>query len=63
MREMWLEQGRRRRWCGLLARIAEQAARGVEYLHARSVVHFDLKAENLLCDLTSLLAPIVKIGE
>jgi serine/threonine protein kinase len=45
-----------------LARIAVKAARGVEYLHGRSVVHFDLKADNLLCDLSSLDSPIVKIG-
>jgi serine/threonine protein kinase len=28
-----------------------------------NVVHFDLKAENLLCDLRNLDTPVVKIGD
>ncbi|KAK9902160.1 hypothetical protein WJX75_006376 [Coccomyxa subellipsoidea] len=35
----------------LRAAIALQAARGMEYLHSRHVVHFDLKCDNLLADL------------
>ncbi|GFR48701.1 hypothetical protein Agub_g10657, partial [Astrephomene gubernaculifera] len=43
--------------------IALQAARGMEYLHSQSVVHFDLKADNLLCDLRDPGRPVVKIGD
>ncbi|KAK9810749.1 hypothetical protein WJX73_004778 [Symbiochloris irregularis] len=43
--------------------IALQAARGFEYLHARNVVHFDVKAENLLADLRDLQHPVVKIAD
>lgn len=35
----------------------------MEYLHKCNVVHFDLKAENLLCDLRNLDCPVVKIGD
>ena len=45
-----------------LAQIALQVAQGMKYLHGRSVVHFDLKAENLLCDLRNPDQPVVKIG-
>ncbi|KAK9804337.1 hypothetical protein WJX72_008076 [[Myrmecia] bisecta] len=45
------------------AAIALQAARGMEYLHSRRVVHFDLKCDNLLCDLRDLMRPVVKIGD
>ncbi|KAK9867004.1 hypothetical protein WJX84_008904 [Apatococcus fuscideae] len=45
------------------AAIALQAARGMEYLHSRRVVHFDLKCDNLLCDLRDLHRPVVKIGD
>ena len=44
------------------ASIALQAARGMEYLHSQGVVHFDLKGENLLCDLRDLARPVVKVG-
>ena len=43
--------------------VALRAARGMEFLHNRSVIHFDLKCENLLCDLRDLDNPIVKIGD
>ncbi len=43
--------------------IALQAARGVEYLHAQHIVHFDLKCENFLCDLRDPLQPIVKVSK
>lgn len=35
----------------------------MEYLHVRRVVHFDLKCDNLLCDLRDLNRPVVKIGD
>jgi serine/threonine protein kinase len=40
--------------------MAVQAARGMEYLHSQAVVHFDLKCDNLLCDLRDLQRPVVK---
>ncbi|KAG2487029.1 hypothetical protein HYH03_014275 [Edaphochlamys debaryana] len=43
--------------------IALQAARGMEYLHGQFVVHFDLKCDNLLCDLRDPVRPVVKIGD
>ena len=39
------------------------ASAGMEYLHSRQVVHFDLKCDNLLADLRSKLQPLVKIGD
>jgi serine/threonine protein kinase len=47
----------------LRAAIALQAAYGMEYLHLRKYVHFDLKCDNLLCDLRDLNRPVVKIGD
>ncbi len=35
----------------------------MEYLHGQFVVHFDLKCDNLLCDLRDPSRPIVKIGD
>lgn len=35
----------------------------MEYLHSRRIVHFDLKCDNLLCDLRDLMRPVVKIGD
>jgi len=43
--------------------MALRVARGMEYLHSRKVVHFDLKAENLLCDLRHLEEPVIKIAD
>ena len=45
------------------ASIAMQAARGMDYLHSQCMVHFDLKCDNLLCDLRDLQRPVVKIGD
>ena len=47
----------------LCLQIALSAARGMEYLHSQSIVHFDLKADNLLCDLRDLGNPVVKVGD
>jgi serine/threonine protein kinase len=35
----------------------------MEYLHGQFVVHFDLKCDNLLCDLRDPGRPVVKIGD
>ena len=43
--------------------LALSAARGMEYLHSQSIVHFDLKADNLLCDLSNPRDPYVKVGD
>lgn len=43
--------------------IALRAALGMDFLHRRSVIHFDLKCENLLCDLRDLENPVVKVGD
>ncbi|KAK9805014.1 hypothetical protein WJX73_001566 [Symbiochloris irregularis] len=43
--------------------IALKAARGLEYLHTRHVVHFDVKAENLLADLHDHEYPVIKIAD
>eukprot|EP00210_Caulerpa_lentillifera_P009005 g8595.t1 len=44
--------------------IALQAASGVEYLHSKSLIHFDLKAENFLCDLfRNPSKPVVKVAD
>jgi serine/threonine protein kinase len=47
----------------LRAYIALQAAYGMEYLHLHFMVHFDMKCDNLLCDLRDLNKPVVKIGD
>lgn len=41
--------------------IAMDAAFGMEYLHKKNVVHFDLKCENLLVNLRDLQRPICKV--
>ena len=38
-------------------------AAGLEYLHTRRVVHFDVKTDNLLGDLRDLSNPVVKIAD
>ncbi|KAH6555192.1 hypothetical protein KP509_1Z275100 [Ceratopteris richardii] len=43
--------------------IAMDAAFGMEYLHKKNVVHFDLKCENLLVNLRDIHRPICKVGD
>ncbi|KAA8537218.1 hypothetical protein F0562_029696 [Nyssa sinensis] len=43
--------------------IAMDAAFGMEYLHAKNIVHFDLKCDNLLVNLKDPLRPICKVGD
>lgn len=35
----------------------------MEYLHSRHLIHFDLKAENFLCDLHDTSKPVVKVAD
>ncbi|CAK9158849.1 unnamed protein product [Ilex paraguariensis] len=43
--------------------IAMDAAFGMEYLHSKNIVHFDLKCDNLLVNLKDPLQPICKVGD
>ncbi|XP_029124495.1 uncharacterized protein [Elaeis guineensis] len=43
--------------------IAMDAAFGMEYLHSKSIVHFDLKCDNLLVNLRDSQRPICKVGD
>ncbi|KAG5559412.1 hypothetical protein RHGRI_009074 [Rhododendron griersonianum] len=43
--------------------IAMDAAFGMEYLHEKNVVHFDLKSHNLLVNMRDPQRPVCKIGD
>ncbi|KAM7263447.1 hypothetical protein ACFE04_001130 [Oxalis oulophora] len=43
--------------------IAMDVAFGMEYLHGKNIVHFDLKSDNLLVNLRDSQRPICKVGD
>ncbi|XP_068652736.1 RAF-like serine/threonine-protein kinase PRAF [Aristolochia californica] len=43
--------------------IAMDVAFGMEYLHGKNIVHFDLKSDNLLVNLRDPQHPICKVGD
>lgn len=43
--------------------IALRVAQGMQFLHSQNIIHFDLKAANLLCDLRDPERPVVKIAD
>lgn len=43
--------------------ITMDAAFGMEYLHSKSIVHFDLKCDNLLVSLRDPQRPVCKVGD
>ncbi len=42
--------------------IARDAACGMQYLHEKNIVHFDLKCDNLLANMRDPHRPVCKIG-
>ncbi|XP_062187256.1 serine/threonine-protein kinase EDR1-like [Phragmites australis] len=43
--------------------LAMDAAIGMEYLHSKDIVHFDLKCDNLLVNVKDPCRPICKVGD
>ncbi|PKI75717.1 hypothetical protein CRG98_003860 [Punica granatum] len=43
--------------------IARDAAFGMEYLHGKNIVHFDLKSHNFLVNMRDPQRPVCKIGD
>ncbi|XP_038998922.1 uncharacterized protein LOC120124290 isoform X1 [Hibiscus syriacus] len=43
--------------------VAMDVAFGMEYLHGKNIVHFDLKSDNLLVNLRDAHRPICKVGD
>ncbi|RLM87578.1 hypothetical protein C2845_PM04G00670 [Panicum miliaceum] len=43
--------------------LATDAAIGMEYLHSKDIVHFDLKCDNLLVNVKDLSRPICKVAD
>ncbi|KAK8658711.1 hypothetical protein V6N13_036909 [Hibiscus sabdariffa] len=43
--------------------IAMYATFGMEYLHSKNIVHFDLKYDNLIVNLKDHVRPICKVGD